>query len=235
MEDNLMLRIATFLAGIVLAAGAGLAQADLINVDFNESGTNLTYSGAAKIGSSGDIWNGAYLSSSNLALTNSAGSATGVTLSVSGSGLGAVWRGTGFNSTDYKNLMDDYITAASGTGTITLSGVSAGSYILYIYSACNHDRITYVTANSVGGTLTSLLATTTFTENNNYVKLSVVVDSSQTLTIKFYGDSSTTGEGDINGFQLQSLTVPEPATTILTVGGVLGLLAYAWRKRRKTV
>ena len=46
------------------------------------------------------------------------------------------------------------------------------------------------------------------------------------------------GQGAINsvgnGYLLTPVPVPEPSTLVLTVGGLMGLLAYAWRKRRQT-
>ena len=124
--------------------GAGLAslapspaRADLIDVQFNTSGT-ATYSGAAVLGAAGDVWNafgqntesGASGSGS---LVRSDGTASGVTLSYStptgfydASGNGAI-----FNGTPYSNLMSAYLFGDiggffAGPGTVSFAGLTPG-------------------------------------------------------------------------------------------------------------
>jgi hypothetical protein len=40
------------------------------------------------------------------------------------------------------------------------------------------------------------------------------------------------GSGGVDSITLSAAPVPEPTTAILLCTGVIGLLAYAWRKRK---
>src|SRR5580704_4105660 len=82
-------------AGIIFVS-AGLLEAQLINVDFNNDSagsghggpsTGPTMTGAAVLGSAGDQWNGINASSgSGISLTNADGSASAVTLTFTSDG-----------------------------------------------------------------------------------------------------------------------------------------------------
>jgi hypothetical protein len=58
----------------------------------------------------------------------------------------------------------------------------------------------------------------------------ITADSTKTLTgITF---TQTGGPGNINFFAVSGSAVPEPSAIALVVSGTVGLLAYAWRKRK---
>jgi hypothetical protein len=46
-----------------------------------------------------------------------------------------------------------------------------------------------------------------------------------------FAPQTGSGEADLNGLQIVS-TSPEPCSLVILATGLLGLLAYAWRKRR---
>lgn len=53
----------------------------------------------------------------------------------------------------------------------------------------------------------------------------------QSLGIRFYKSNGST-EIEADNFRLDGSAIPEPGTLALLASGMLGLLAYAWRKRR---
>jgi hypothetical protein len=228
-----------------LAFAANTARADLINVDFGSYGTAM--SGAAMVGSAGDTWNKISSSVTSSPLVNSAGvTVSGVTMTVSNaSGYTCCYYGSANHSpfamdNSLYNLMSDYLyVKGNNTATITLSGLAAGTYELYVYSEADtgidaRSRETQYTV-ATSSTTTSVVVgpsnnATTLTQGANYEILEIVVGSDKTVTISV-ASAIANGEADVCGFQLQS--VPEPASASLTVSAVIGLLAYAWRKRKK--
>ncbi len=46
------------------------------------------------------------------------------------------------------------------------------------------------------------------------------------------GDGTIAGTGVTHGFLLTAVATPEPSTLLLAVSGLMGLLAYAWRRRK---
>lgn len=53
-----------------------------------------------------------------------------------------------------------------------------------------------------------------------------------TPSISYVGFGNQEGYGGVVNFTLTATTVPEPSVIALLVSGLIGLLAYAWRKRR---
>ena len=222
------------------------ARADLIDVQFNTSGT-ATYGGAAVLGAAGDVWNafgqntesGASGSGS---LVRSDGTASGVTLSYStpngffdASGGGAL-----FDGTPYANLMTAYLFAdnhgVSGPGTVSFAGLTPGdSYQLSLYSAANSaGRITDFTLSDGQMQSVTPSGSATFAKGNTYADFTTTANSQGGLSITI-----TTGnadEGDLNGIQLQDLgptAVPEPSTAIVAAFGAVAFLAYGWSRHRR--
>jgi hypothetical protein len=195
----------------------------LVNVQFNSSpGVGNTQSGAALVGSAGDVWNNLGASGASVALNNSGGSASGITLTWSGSAW-TVDSGfyNGFHSTAYGKLMDGYLYSipANGTRHLTLSGLTVGiDYNLYLYSegdsGSNGRRLT-VNVNGVGATTTAAAVYTvgTFIAGQNYLSLPVQADGSGQLDIAYSVGGGT--QANLNGFQLAA--VPEPAATTVVM------------------
>jgi hypothetical protein len=230
-----------------LAAAGGGARADLINVDFNSS-SSPTYIGPGVLGAAGDFWNGVGGPSlgANLPLRNAAGTATGVKISYSGSGLfffDAEGAGTVFTGTPFDALLRDYMVAdksgQGGPSTVTLSGLnSGGAYRLILFSIANsRGRDTSFT---VGGVTQDVIAGPDqfLKEGENFADFMATADASGNLVITVAAGNAV--EGDLDGIQLTPFTsppspvVPEPPTVaLLALGG--GALA-GWRRwRRRTV
>lgn len=201
----------------------------LVNVQFNGTlGAGTTQSGAAVVGTAGDVWNNLGASGTSVALKNPAGSASALTLTWSGSAW-TVDPGleNGFYGTPYGRLMNGYLYT-SGTSSLTLSGLTPGmDYNLYLYSEADVDgrRLT-IDVNGVGATTAASVKTEgIFIAGQNYLSLGVRANGSGNLVIAYSVGSGD--EANLNGFQLTA--VPEPATTTLVVAGALGALAL-WRR-----
>jgi PEP-CTERM motif len=260
-----------FSAGILLLS-AGLLHAQttagLIDVDFNGNSvgdayagggvsTGPTQSGAALIGSAGDVWNGITdaqlgwtdgpntingpLSASGLALNYADGSASGVSMSLTVDGSYDAnepsWSNTSAFTTagsPYSNLMQDLIFANSAR-SITLSGLAANqTFDLVLYNAGDQNvgagRTSSFTVNGVTQTSDWDGLTSTLVAGVDYVNYaSATSDGSGNLVINL-GPGAGATEGDLDGFQL--LAVPEPSTwAMLAIGGVM-LLGYRRSFRR---
>ena len=242
-KGSVMKRFSVTLLTLVFGLYCGLANATLINVDFGPttdgggtftSGQGETYMGpGAVVGSAGDKWNVTGLTS-GVSLYDSANQSTGITLSTTGGlGEGTSAAGSAFSSSSYYKLAwDNVLVIASTPLTVTLSGVAAGNYDLYLYAIPpidGEDRVGNYSANGKSVTIGPNNSASTFGAGTNYgILQNVVVGSDHLLTLSVVATGG--GETDFNGFQLQS--VPEPSSFVLLGVGLLGLLAYAWRKRK---
>ena len=197
------------------------------------------YTGPAVTGSAGDQWN--HLSSyfgNNVAVTSSAGNATGVTLTWTSDGFtnGST---TGFAGTQYENLMKREIynngTISPRFTTATFSGLLANSaFSLYVYTQGDNSGATNgrtLTGSVNGGTSVTTAGAvhgaSTFILNQNYLLFTGTADALGKVALSWGGS----GEVDLNALQLD--TVPEPGTlALLTLSlGVLGAMGRARRQR----
>jgi hypothetical protein len=230
---------------LVPATRARAAFMGQLNIDFGELSPTFngppstTYSGAAVIGSAGDIWNGpeipfaftGHRNGAGIALLDSAGAATGVALAYTVTGAYNIAAGAGpFHSSPLLPLMGDSWYNRNDTGqpgTITLSGLTAGgAYDLYLYSASDEanglestdftvNALTKTAANSGAGALIA---------GDTYVKFSAVADASGDLLISFKSTSPTALDGLINGLQLVSAPTSGGGGVPLPSGALAGLL-----------
>ena len=134
-----------------------------------------------------------------------------------------------------------------------LSGLGSSkagySYDLYLYSDTNFSNATAgydiqsqvadLTVNGVPVTIgpnsdvQHPAGYSTLMPGNNFIELHPTVDDDGLLTIHLVGGPSADGAAILNGFQLQiTAPTPEPGTLILLGMGLVGLLCYAWRKRK---
>lgn len=112
----------------------------------------------------------------------------------------------------FASLMTGYMGTVSGdTNTITLHGLTAGSYDLYLYASGRNDgqtRINVLTANGSTAVCGPNAANTILIAGTNYVHLSPTVTTNGLLVIKLYGTADA-GQGLMNGFQLNGpVTLP---------------------------
>ena len=214
-------------AGIILFC-AGFLQAQLIDVDFNNDtagsahggpAVGPTMSGAAVLGTAGDIWNGIDADNgSGIPLVYTDGTASPVSMSFTSGGSYDVYAysgNTGFNGTAYAALMEDYLYNGGATQSITLSGLAPNaSYNLVLYNAADTTsagRETIFTVNGASQNSVWSGTDSTLIAGVDYVNFtSAISDSSGNLVIYYSGNGAL--EGDIDGFQIQ-LNLP-----VLTVG-----------------
>jgi hypothetical protein len=213
------------------------AISGVINVNFGGS-SNPTYTGAAVIGSSGDIWNQASGTPTNLSLLDSGGNNTSVTFTNSNGFAITDNYGFGFSGTQYANLMQGYLVLLNPS-VFTIGGLNpSNSYDLYIYSQGDSGSSGRRLKVTVGGTVFGTTATnanaSTFILGQNYLKLSGLTPNSSGNIVGTW--EKLAGEGNVNGFQLTEASgnaaVPEPASIVIFGLGALGM---AYRTRRKVI
>ncbi len=265
-----MNKIPLAIIGIIGVVGLTSAQAQLIDVDFNGNsvgtayngggvGSGPTQSGAAILGSAGDIWNGfddsaftfatypTGMSASGLALNYANGTSSGVTMSISASAGGSYdanepnWGNTSAFTTagsPYSNLMQDeiYTTPAA---TLTLSGLAVNqSFNLVIYSAGDQNlgtgntaKVGTFTVNGVTQTTTWNGTTSTLINGQTYVQFLALSDGSGNLVINYGGTSAATGINPETDFNgFQIVAVPEAGTLALLGMGLA--IPFVFRRRR---
>lgn len=220
-----------------------------IDVDFGGSVTpSANATGAAVIGSAGDVWNvinGTPTGAQTLNLTTGGSSGATVTLTFTGS---SVITGTspGANGPNAALTQDFLAIMGPGmsikTGTATLNGLTASQqYAVYLYNGSTSiGRITdfNVTGTStVTGSINNLgtPGTATWTPATaiipgNYLQLNATANASGQLVINFMNRAAS--EGDFAGFQIRA--IPEPSTYALLVTGAAALLIMAYRRRRRS-
>ena len=258
-------------------AGWTSVQAQLISVNFIDDSINVMWgggnapapaamSGAAVLGAAGDVWNGlggfnysAYplgASAGPLALVDSTGAATPVTLSLTAANgtydaNSVNWnnyspfswaslaneQGTiGYPNTPWAVLMASMLVShATAMDTVTLNGLPANTaYELVVYSAGDLNLGAAGTRTSTfmvnGNTQTSTWNANTSTLINgvDYLVFNAMSDGAGTLVIN-YGNSATGDESDFNGLQLLQV-IPEPSTFAL-LGAGMALLLGVQRRR----
>ena len=208
--------------GLVLLAAlvcCGATQADIINVDFDDSRASFgTYSGAAIIGAAGDVWNscmpeldfGGYAGGTYTALQDSTGVATSVSLILTASGSG--WGTT--NNTDcnfgdpLNSLMRDSAFAFPGAvGTATISGLAPNAaYTIYLLGVSNSAaQNTTFTIDGVAKTVASdtIADATYLTEGEDYVVFTGDTGAAGEIVLTYDGGGNFCS---FNGFQLEIIS-----------------------------
>jgi hypothetical protein len=144
-------------------------------------------------------------------------------------GSGPFW--SSYNHTGWLNQAD---AAAFGVST---SGVAAGDPLLVAY-----DGSSWANVKTAGGANMSMS-----TDAWHNVTLSATVGSTYTMSIDGVTSAGLTpdlksvdigglmfmsGHNNMVQFYVDGQSVPEPSTCVLVFSGLMGLLAYAWRKRK---
>lgn len=229
-------KIFGFLAAIALSSATLSASAQLYNVDAG-TGSSPTYTGAAVLGSSGDLWNGitgSDFGDFTTAISDSTGSfAAGTTI--------RVWNyafrsdNSGGSTANPMSLMQDYITSpgwGAGDGwpiKVQLSNLPASTaFNLVVYAAGDAagqgGQITLFdpSGNMVANTTAATRDITTGA-GDAYVTFSGTTKVDGTV----YFEVVTTHDDwhALNGLQLQLTSVPEPSTLALGACG-MGLLMF---------
>ncbi len=223
-------RIFGTLPAAMIFFSAGLVEAQLIDVDFNNDSAGSahggpavgpTMSGVAVLGAGGDQWNGINATNgSGISLIYANGGASNVKMTfTSGGGYDAKsYSGsTPFAGTPYNNLMEDYLFNGGTAQTITLSGLATNAaYNLVLYNAADTaaaGRTTYFTVNASTQGSTWNATSSTLISGVDYVQFpSATSDGSGNLAIVYIGNGSA--EGDVDGFQIQANVAPTPTVAI---------------------
>ncbi len=228
--------LTTVVFAVALFGLAAVASATVINVDYNASYySTRIYSGTAVAPDTGTKWNGVTVSTdwategttTSGALVDSFDNATPVTATITDFG--------GFASTGSyhtaSDLMSD-LANTSGPATFTIDGLLPGnSYDLYLYATNSHysSQTTTFTVGTTQTVTNSGTAFSGFVFGRNYTLFSgVAADAGGTIS----GSISAATGGAFNGFQVVGEMIPEPSTIVLLATGLIGLLCYAWRKRK---
>ena len=210
----------------VVLSTVGTADAVLINVDFGYRGPYT--GGAAAVPSLDGDWNNVATtvgatSGSDIALVDSQGNSTGVTLAYYADQVIQV------TSVTWNLLMNDQIALNSGLNNknlqVTLSGLMPWTYDLYVYGGSTnaYEKTIKLTVGGESLTLDSTDTNNTYIEGKNWDVFSgVVVDSSGTLVID--GENMRSGAtAAFNGFQL----IRNPGILTWTGGGADNLWSLA--------
>ena len=217
----------------LLAFGAAVASAEVINVDFNSSLSGATYSGQGAHPDPGnDYWNGMDVPGPSPTLLESDGvTDSGATVTVTGGGGfdASVEAGT---TPFAPALFDDYSYVLNAeVATFSIDNlVDGGLYDIYAYAG-GAGWAGYGSQVTIGGeTLTADYDPIPgdFVEGENYVVFRNVLAVDGTITGSHTGDPAL-GEGDLNGLTI--VVVPEPSTIVLMIVGAVFL--FVSRLRRK--
>jgi len=193
-------------------ASASIAHAaTVVNVNFGAAKVEAELVGPG--GGSGERWNQAGTAKSGTDLLDSAGTATTIDWSLSGTLSAGNWT----DKTDIKMLQSCFYQSDSTARTLTISGLdSSKTYDLYIASFDQNkwnlsSTITFSTANTTttsGDQVASSTLGTPWTLNDNYVLFEgIVPDGLNKIAI-----SGVRTDGDHvmwSGFQLREVVVPD--------------------------
>ena len=242
---------------IACCGWAAVANAAAISLNF-AADAYAVGSDAAGVVSVGN-WNDVPLAQqTNMALKDSTGvTVSGLTFSTSETFAytdSAYWpNGANFAQAGNTNMMQAQIYHSwNGVVNLQFNGTIPYSkfdiYAYYNVNVENTQRISILDGSSNSLGLSQLgheeaVSDTAFVlsdgvggNNANYVKFSGLTSTNvpTNFIIRAEGVSSTTwggAFGALSGLQIVE-SVPEPSTLLLVVSGLIGLLAYAWKKRK---
>jgi len=226
-----MTRRLAIIAALGALGATSTTRAATLNFDLNRAGDAL-YSGTALAPDPGTTWNeivaGAAMTVSGALDSTGAPTSVGMTVTpFDGDATPRAWSNGSNGSPNPADLMSEYLYPGNGTQySVTVSGLAAGSYSLYVYAHGDQpNQTSLITVDAANGGASASTGETGADWRDIYsadgppaVTLPATVDGSGALTF-------TTSY--LNGFQV--MPVPEPGVTLLAGFGLLGL---ARRRRR---
>ena len=237
------------------------AQAALVNFDINKALTydgstatswSPTFTGAAVVGTGSQTWNAlnqpntSNPSTGSLAgLLDSDGNASAVTLPAFSLPNGDFRDHTGEAVPDlgYRNLMGDR-PQGSGQASVTIRGLDEGDWDLYVFgwAGCFWEVTDGASPTVSQGWTVAYDGTdvrrnpASLIDGTDYIHFSGThVAGTDLVLVSDTNTAPSNGYGQVRwaGFQINQVVIPEPSTFILLATGLLGLLAYAWRRRKR--
>jgi probable HAF family extracellular repeat protein len=115
-------------------------------------------------------------------------------------------------------------TLSGDTGSVAYALSSGGTVVGTSYSGTLNRAFIY--NNGVMTDLNTLISGT-----NPFSKINYAMGISPNGNY-IVGNGTLTSNGDVHAFLLIAVPTPEPSTLLLAASGLVGLLAYAWRKRK---
>lgn len=249
------------IAALFVSLGASMANADLLvsaefqglentgygNVPSYQTGNESLASAADPIfNSSGSTWNALKVkhydagTTANPSWSNLVNRGTGAATSVGFSITGDVYSWNGFGGSQTANAVTEDgfffgVAGASNTVNWSITGLTANAtYKLFLYNSdvnWAYARWMNQTVDTDGnGSLANNSAQ--LVGPDGYGGEFTVVASSAGSILGSAACSGSGVEGDWSGFQIAQVAVPEPCTLTLLATGLIGLLAYAWRKAK---
>lgn len=138
---------------------------------------------------------------------------------------------------------DDPVARTKGTG-IQITGAAGSGYELYFRGDADKNLVLYDLGSSIATTLTTdgsyfdTFHTLTLRYDNGVAKVdyngnltTVTAFSTGNPSTLIFGELSSNNDGSVVWNNV-SLAVPEPCALTLVATGLIGLLAYAWRKHK---
>jgi PKD repeat protein len=209
-----------------------------VNVQFDGTSLGSFHAapqvGAAVIGGGSDFWNpvsnpnptgpgpAMTISGMILGLTDTGSVGTSLSLAYTGNTILNSGTATPFNGSGSPaaNLMEACLGVENtNTGTVTIQGLQAGTYDLYLYSSAGNALQTPVTRFAANGSYDAAgpnSGNNVLTEKGNYVHLTPIVSASGVLTVSLAGLG--TADASLNGLQLSG----PGATVLLPVASFTG-------------
>ena len=184
-------------------------------------GTSQTNAGGV-LNTAGATWKAVrFGSSGSVSLATATGQSSGATFSWSGWDLGTWSAPGGFAGTPSEALMRTYLWVQVGQASaksFEFSGLWAGTYNLYAYTQGDSLGNNRQLGMSIGTTTKIATAgvgsSSTFVADRNYLLFSgITVGADGKISGKFWNGSTSIGEANWNGFQLQAVSPPPPKTT----------------------
>ena len=228
---GMITRMAAGTLAVGLAAGTAAAQ---YNVDFSDGGASEPPPSNAYGAAAGQpgVWNNITTDiTPNVPLLNTAGAATGVTITLTAGGFmfdGSNSLPNGVTTTTGSNdelFMDD-VWDSPAAATITVGNLPAGPYRLYVYGGSPDSSTTFMQFDVAG----QASQTVGGQWSNPFTYQQGVTHA--LFNVNHPGGNLVIGVPDVPGFEsvngLQIAAVPEPATVGLLAAGALCLV----RRRR---
>jgi hypothetical protein len=225
-RNNCAALFASFFIWLIFAS-APQASAQNFNVDFgNDKGIPSNAFGAAA--SQPGFWNNFPAAATAQPLNNLAGNPTTVTLSLAADNyMGSSGTSAGHTG-DFLALLDDnFFSTDTDPWSLSISGLSNGTYDFYYYGPGNAlvdtgpFSVNGIAASSIPGSTSN-----TFDQGVDWQVVSNVSVVNGTLTVI---PTSNDGIRGLAGFQI--VVVPEPSVSILAAAGAL--ITAMFLRRRK--